>query len=51
MNLIVYSLASLLTCTIRVLRCICEHLVKHASQIFVALFEMMPSEFIYACLG
>jgi hypothetical protein len=50
-NLIAYSLACLLTCTNYVLSCICEHLAKHASQNFVALFEMMPNEFIYACLG
>jgi hypothetical protein len=47
MNLIAYSL----TCTNWVLSCICERLAKHASQIFVALFEMIPSEFIYDCLG
>jgi hypothetical protein len=51
LNLITYSLACLLTCTNWVLSCICEHLAKHASQIFVALFEMMPSKFIYACFG
>jgi hypothetical protein len=50
-NLIAYSLACLLTCINRVLSCICERLAKHASQIFVALFEMMHSEFIYVCLG
>jgi hypothetical protein len=50
-NLIAYSLACLLTCTNGVLSCICERLVKHASRILVALFEMMSSEFIYACFG
>jgi hypothetical protein len=50
-NLIAYSPACLLTFTNWVLSCICEHLVKHVSRIFVALFEMMPSEFIYACLS
>jgi hypothetical protein len=48
--LIAYSLPCLLTCTNYVLSCICERLAKHTYQIFVALFEMMPSEFIYACL-
>jgi hypothetical protein len=28
----------------------CERLAKHASRIFVALFEMMPSEFIHLVL-
>jgi hypothetical protein len=51
LNLIAYSLACLLTCTNSVLSCICERLAMHASRNFVALFEMMPSEFIYACLG
>jgi hypothetical protein len=51
LNLIAYSLACLLTCTYRVLSCICERLVKHTSQIIVALFEMMSSEFIYSCFG
>jgi hypothetical protein len=51
MNLITYSLACLLTCTNWVLSCICDRLAKHASRIFVALFEMMPSEFIYSCIG
>jgi hypothetical protein len=46
LNLIAYSLACLLTCTNWVLRCICEHLAKHVSRIFVALFEMMPSDII-----
>jgi hypothetical protein len=41
LNLITYSLACLLTCTNWVFSCICERLVKHVSQIFVALFEMM----------
>jgi hypothetical protein len=41
LNLIAYSLACLLTCTKWVLSCICEHLVKHVSQISIALFEMM----------
>jgi hypothetical protein len=50
-NFISYSLACLLTCTNRVLSYICERLTKHASRIFVALFEMMPSDFIYACLS
>jgi hypothetical protein len=50
-NLVAYSLACLLTCTNWVLSYICERLAKYASQIFVAVFEMMPSEFIYACLG
>jgi hypothetical protein len=50
-NLIAYSLACLLTYINWVLSCICQHLVKHTSRIFVALFEMMPIEFIYACLG
>jgi hypothetical protein len=49
-NSIAYSLACLLTCTNRVLSCIYERLVEHASQIIVTLFEMMSSEFIYACL-
>jgi hypothetical protein len=40
-NLISYSLVCLFTCTNWVLSCICERLVKHASRIFVALFEMM----------
>jgi hypothetical protein len=51
LNLIAYSLACLLTYTNWVLSCICEHLKKHASRISVALFEMMSSEFIYACFG
>jgi hypothetical protein len=51
LNLITYSLACLLTSTNRLLSFICEHLAKHASRIFVALFEMMLSEFIYACFG
>jgi hypothetical protein len=51
LDLIAYSLACLPTCKNRVFSCICEHLTKHASQILVALFEMMPSEFIYACFG
>jgi hypothetical protein len=50
-DLIAYSLACLLTCTNWVLRCICERLAKHVCRIFVALLEMMPSEFIYACLA
>jgi hypothetical protein len=41
LNLITYSLAYLLTCTNWVLSCICERSIKHASRIFVALFEMM----------
>jgi hypothetical protein len=41
LNLIAYSLACLLTCTNWVLSFICESLVKHASWISVALFEMM----------
>jgi hypothetical protein len=41
LNLIAYSLVLLLTCTNLVLSCICEHLAKHVSRIFVALFEMM----------
>jgi hypothetical protein len=41
LNLIAYSLACLLTCTNWVFSCICERLEKHASQIFIALFEMM----------
>jgi hypothetical protein len=40
LNLIAYSLACLFTYTNRVLSCICEHLPKHASRIFVAPFEM-----------
>jgi hypothetical protein len=40
-NLIAYSLVCLFTCTNWVLSCICERLAKHASRIFVALFEMM----------
>jgi hypothetical protein len=40
-NLIAYSLACLLTCTNWVLSCICERLAKHASRIFVVLFETM----------
>jgi hypothetical protein len=51
LNLIAYSLSCLLTCTNRVLSCICEHLAKHASRIFVAYLEMMPNKFIYACFG
>jgi hypothetical protein len=51
LNLIVYSLACLLTWTNWVLSYICERLVKHMSRIIVAFFEMMPNEFIYACLG
>jgi hypothetical protein len=47
MNLISYSL----TCINWVLSCICEDLTNHVSRIFVALFEMMPSKFIYACLS
>jgi hypothetical protein len=50
MNLIAYSLACLFTCINWVLTCICEHFAKHTSRIFVALFEMMPSEIIYTCL-
>jgi hypothetical protein len=46
MNLIAYSLACLLTCTNRVLYCICERLAKHAIRTVVALIEMMYSEFI-----
>jgi hypothetical protein len=49
--LIAYSLVCLLTCANWVLSCICERLVKHASRIFVALFEMMPSEIICAYFG
>jgi hypothetical protein len=41
LNLIANSLACLLTCTIWVLRCICEFLAKHTSRISVTLFEMM----------
>jgi hypothetical protein len=41
LNLIAFSLACLLTCTNWVLSCIYEHLAKHASQIFIASFEMM----------
>jgi hypothetical protein len=41
LNLIAYSLYCLLTCTNRVLSCICERLVNHASRISIALFEMM----------
>jgi hypothetical protein len=41
LNLIIYSLACLLTCINWVLCCICECLAKHASRISVALFEMM----------
>jgi hypothetical protein len=51
LNLIAYSLDCLLTYTNGVLRCICEHLAKHVSQMCVALFKMIPSEFIYACFG
>jgi hypothetical protein len=51
LNLISYSLACLLTCINWVLSCICERLVKHASRIIVALFEMMFGEFIYAYFG
>jgi hypothetical protein len=50
LNLIAHSLVCLLTCTNWVLSCICEHLAKHASQIFVALFEMML-ESLYICLS
>jgi hypothetical protein len=50
-NLIAYSLACLLTCTNGVLSCICECLAKLVSRISVAPFEMMSTEFIYACLG
>jgi hypothetical protein len=49
LNLIAYSLACLVTCTNWVICCIYEHLAKHTSWIFVALFEMIPSEFIFAC--
>jgi hypothetical protein len=49
-NLIAYSLACLPTYTNWVFSCICERLAKHTSRIFVALFKMKPSEFIYACL-
>jgi hypothetical protein len=45
LNLITYSLACLLTCTNWVLSCICEHLAKHASRNFVALFGMMLASF------
>jgi hypothetical protein len=41
LNSIAYSIACLLTCINLVLSCICECLVKHTSQIFIALFEMM----------
>jgi hypothetical protein len=51
LTLITYSLACLLTYTNWVLSYICECLAKHASRIFVALFEMMPSEYIYAYFG
>jgi hypothetical protein len=46
-NLIAY----LLTCINWVFSCICERLTKHTSWIVIALFEMITSEFIYACLG
>jgi hypothetical protein len=51
LNLIAYSLACLLTCTSLVLSCICEHLIKCASQIIVAHLEMIYVLFIYACLA
>jgi hypothetical protein len=41
LNLVAYSLTCLLTCTNWVLSCICERLVKYASWISIALFEMM----------
>jgi hypothetical protein len=41
LNLIVFSLACLLTCINWVLSYICERLTKHVYRIFVALFEMM----------
>jgi hypothetical protein len=41
LNLIAYSLTCLLTCINWVLSCTCERLAKHASQFFIALFEMM----------
>jgi hypothetical protein len=41
LNLIVYSLACLLTYTNWILSCICKRLAKHASRISVAPFEMM----------
>jgi hypothetical protein len=41
MSKLLNSIACLLTCINLVLSCICECLVKHTSQIFIALFEMM----------
>jgi hypothetical protein len=51
LNLIFYSLACLLTCTNWAISCICEHLVKHTSQIIVAHLEMISILFIYTCLA
>jgi hypothetical protein len=51
LNLIVYSLVCLLTCTNWVLSCICERLVKHASRIIVAHIEIISILFIYDCLA
>jgi hypothetical protein len=51
LNLIAYSLACLLTCTIWVISCICEHLVKHASRIIIPHLEMISILFIHACLA
>jgi hypothetical protein len=51
LNLIGNSLAYLLTYTNWVLSCICERFTKHTPRIFVAPFEMLPSEFICACFG
>jgi hypothetical protein len=51
LNLIAYSLACLLTCTIRALSCVCECLAKHASQIFVGHLEMISILFMHVCLA
>jgi hypothetical protein len=40
-----------ITCTNWALSCICEHLIKHASQIIVAHLEMISILFIHACLA
>jgi hypothetical protein len=51
LNLIIYSLACLLTCTNWALSCTCEHLAKHTYQIIIAHLEMISILFIYACLA
>jgi hypothetical protein len=49
LNLIVYSLEWLVTCTNWALSCICDHLAKHVSQIIIPHLEMISILLIYAC--